>query len=118
MSACLSNFQAFVFIVLRWAIGNNFPAEFPFSAQTFGRFSTPALGNHNVYVFIQSFIEANEKAFEEQAAPQAIADMIGIIGELFECENWESLLNKKAVKLGGTLRRSKSDADTDENITY
>ena len=76
------------------------PDKSPFSAQTFGRFSTPALGNHNVYVFIQSFIEANKKTFQEKAVPQVIADMVGDIAELFECENWQSALEKKGAEVG------------------
>ena len=98
-------------------LGDMNPDKSAFSAQTFGRFSTPALGNHNAYVFIQSFIEANERAFEH-VAPQAIADMIGIIGKLFECEKWESLLKKEAPRLEATLRRSKLDTDLDEQIAY
>ena len=94
------------------------PDKSPYSSRTFSVFSGHALSNHNAYVFVNSFIEANEKAFEKQTVPQRIADMLGIIGESFECENWRSLLSTKGAKLEATLRRSKSDTDSSEELAY
>ena len=102
----------------RLTLGDMNPDKSPFSAQTFGRFSTPALGNHNTYVFIRAFIDANRKAFQEKAAPQRIADMVGDIAELFECENWESALKKRGSALEATLRRSPSDAELYADVAY
>jgi hypothetical protein len=99
-------------------LGDMNPDKSEFSAQTFGRFSAPALGNHSVYVFIRSFIEANKMAFEKHETPQAIADMVGTIGELFESQNWQGLLKKRKTKLEAVLRRSTEDADLDEKIAY
>jgi hypothetical protein len=71
------------------AVGDMNPRTSPYAAQTFDVFSFMALANHNCYVAIRAFIDANEIVFgARSSAPQEIADLIGAIGDLFECEEW------------------------------
>jgi hypothetical protein len=99
-------------------LGDMNPNKSKYAAQTFGTFSAHALANHNVYVYLRAIIDANKKVFTDKVAPQAIADMIGLIDELFSCEKWNSLLKRKEAKLETALQKSGSDADLDEEVAY
>ncbi len=76
-----------------------------FAAQTFGSFGTAALGNHNLYVFLRAFIRANKLVFGGGPVPQEIADMVGVIGDLFTAERWMDLLLGKRSRLDARGRR-------------
>jgi len=81
-------------------IGDLNPKSSPYSRNTFGAASPFLLGNHNTYVFLRGFIDANRLAFGGGPVPQGIADMVGLIGELFKSEKWSSLLDAEGWKLG------------------
>jgi hypothetical protein len=68
--------------------------------------------------YLRAIIDANKKAFSDQSVPEEIADIIGLIEELFSCENWKSLLRKKGAKVEASLEKSVSEADLDEEIAY
>jgi hypothetical protein len=102
----------------RLTIGDMNPNQSPYASYTFEKFSGHALGNHNAYVYIRAIIDANKKVFGDKTVPQAIADMVGLIDELFSCEKWTSLLKRKVAKLEGALQKSGSDADLDEEEAY
>jgi len=50
------------------------------------------------------------------AAPQGIADMIGLIEELFSSENWRSLLKKSGGRLESAWQSSGADLDLKEEV--
>jgi hypothetical protein len=77
------------------SIGDMNPRKSPYAARTFDTFSQVALANHNAYVVIRAIIEANAKVFTGGAVPQKIADLVGIIAELFVREQWSSFLAAK-----------------------
>jgi hypothetical protein len=52
------------------------------------------------------FIDPNEKTFRDEVAPQAIADMVGLIEKLFMCENWSDTIDVHADTLTATVRRT------------
>jgi hypothetical protein len=99
-------------------LGDMNPDPDPYSARTFNTFSQHALGNHNAYVFIRAFIEANKKGFVEKVVPQEIDDMIGNIDELFSSENWSSLLDSQGQKMEAMMQTPKSDKELDDEIAY
>jgi hypothetical protein len=96
-------------------VGDMNPKKSPYDAYTFGKFSSFILGNHNAYVYLRAFVEANEAAYKARIAPQAVADVVGIIAQLFEAEEWEGLLTDK--KLDAVLG-PKQAPDSDEVSSY
>lgn len=99
-------------------LGDMNPNKSPYSAQTFGRFSGHALGNHNAYVYLRAFNEANKKVFDSKTAPQVIADLIGLIEQLFSTENWSSLLKKSGGTLEAAWKGPTTDAEIEEELAY
>jgi hypothetical protein len=91
-------------------LGDMNPITSPYAAQTFGPLSTPALANHNCYVFIRAFIEANKTAFCRGLVPQEIADMQGTIGELLVREDWAGSLAAKTERLESVLGKARQGA--------
>lgn len=79
-------------------IGDMNPRQSPTARKTFDTFSDHALGNHNCYVFLRAFLDAN-KLHDQGKSPQEIADATGAIAELFEAEDWASKLEQCAVVL-------------------
>ena len=85
-------------------IGDMNPNQDTFAVTSFDPFSTHLLGNHNVYVFIKAIINANRVAFQERNAPQQIAELVGIIGDLFKADDWQGLLAKQEAVLTRSIR--------------
>jgi hypothetical protein len=81
----------------------------PLAPNTFNSLSTTVLSNHNLYVFLLGFIDANEKTFRDNAAPQAIADMVGVIEKLFASESWSDKLDGHSARLEATVKRTAQD---------
>lgn len=88
-------------------LGDMNPVKDPYAARTFDRFSDDILANHNCYVTLSAIIDANKAALGRGPLPQALADLIGLIEELFKSETWlgllqgrESLAIVKAAGLG------------------
>jgi hypothetical protein len=62
--------------------------------------SNHLLINHNIWVYVRSFLEANELAFmhnseADKAVPQKILDMCALIDDLMGRERWASKLKKE-----------------------
>ncbi len=87
-------------------LGDINPDKSPYAARTISEFGSHALGNHNAYVFIRAFIDANDAVFRRREAPQAIADMVGAIGEAFVTESWSTFLAREQT----TIRVSRSSS--------
>lgn len=76
-------------------VGDMNPKTSPYAASTFGPLSTHILCNHNAYVTIRAIRDANTLAFELNTAPQAISDAVGVIRDIFDKEEWNSMLDEK-----------------------
>jgi hypothetical protein len=64
--------------------------------------------NHNLFAFLRGFIDANERTFRDNAAPQAIADMAGMIEELFMSESWRDMLDVHSGRHGASVKTGAS----------
>ena len=58
------------------------------------------LTNHNVWVYVRSFLEANELAFmhvseADKAVPQKLLDVCAFIEDIFSHANWQAKLKKE-----------------------
>ena len=58
------------------------------------------LTNHNVWVYVRSFLEANELAFmhvseADKAVPQKLLDVCAFIDDIFSHTNWQAKLKKE-----------------------
>jgi hypothetical protein len=89
-------------------LGDINPEKSPFAARTISEFGSHAMGNHNAYIFIRAFIDANDAAFRKREAPQVIADMVGAIEEAFVTERWWTSLRRDAAKLNLAVNKSTS----------
>jgi hypothetical protein len=87
-------------------LGDINPDKSPYAARTISEFGSHAMGNHNAYVFVQAFIDANDAVFRKREVPQAIADMVGTIEKAFVTENWSTLLQPEGAKMNGALSAS------------
>ena len=74
-----------------------------FEKNRFDRFSHLFLMNHNVWVYLQTFKEANDLVFtgDRSKIPIEFGECIDIIEEAFRVENWQELLLKHAGLLDG-----------------
>jgi hypothetical protein len=87
-------------------LGDINPEKSPYAARTLSDFGSQAFRNHNAYVFIRAFIDANDSAFQRREAPQCIADMVGSIEELFVTERWSTFLAREGEKMSTAFRTS------------
>jgi hypothetical protein len=69
-------------------LGDMNPRKGSFEKRTFDAFSLNALINHNCYVQLAAVGAANRAAFVTGPVPQPLADVLGLIGDLFEREEW------------------------------
>jgi hypothetical protein len=100
-------------------IGDMNPKASPYAAQTFDTFSDAVLANHNLYIFIRGFTDANKAAFGGAPVPQLIADVKEIIAELFVREKWSDFLDTHTPRLeslsGRDCRTNSKDEVTDHS---
>jgi hypothetical protein len=66
--------------------------------------SNHLLTNHNVWVYVRSFLEANELAFmqaseADKAVPQKLIDMCAFIDDILGEERWQAKLKKEKLLL-------------------
>lgn len=85
-------------------LGDVNPNKSPYAARTISEFGSHAFGNHNAYVFIRAFADANDAVFQRRAAPQVIADMVGAIAEAFAAEGWSTVLEREATTMNAALK--------------
>lgn len=98
-------------------VGDMNPKKSSYDKYTFGTFSPHALSNHNLYVYLRAFIDANDAAFNGGPVPQPIADLVGLVGDLFAAEQWQSLLKSNAARLRQLFGKPGSKDDVDE-VSY
>jgi hypothetical protein len=71
--------------------------------RSFDTISSVLLCNHNCWIFLEAFRQANELAFESNgtAVPAQWRECLGLIEEVFSSDDWESLLkeNEELLKL-------------------
>jgi hypothetical protein len=97
-------------------IGDMNPKKSSYDKYTFGSFSPHALGNHNLYVYLRAFIDANDAAFNGGTVPQRIADLVGLLKELFAAEQWQTLLESNAARLRQVF--GKPGSKDDDAVSY
>lgn len=88
----------------------------PMAKKTTDALADEVLINHNVYVYVSTFIEANELVFNQsQQAPSDFVRAAAIIDKLFEVDDWEPLLDSNKQYLQSILERTPtSDYDFDD----
>lgn len=99
-------FPQFSPIASQFSLQDFNPNKDPFAPKTTDALADQVLINHNVYVFVKTFIEANELVFDRpQDAPPEIVQATSIIKKLFEVENWQTELEKSKDFLQSILKR-------------
>ena len=83
--------------------------------------SNHLLTNHNVWVYVRSFLEANELAFmhaseADKAVPQKLIDMCAFIEDILGEERWQAKLKKENLLLADVFSKKtlKDVAEDDE----
>lgn len=81
--------------------------------------SNHLLTNHNVWVYVRSFLEANELAFmqaseADKAVPQKLIDMCAFIEDILGEERWQAKLKKESKLLTDVF--SKSDKESSNEL--
>jgi hypothetical protein len=76
--------------------------------------SNHLLTNHNVWVYVRSFLEANELAFmhaseADKAVPQKLIDMCAFIEDILGEERWQAKLKKEKLLLAEVFKKSTND---------
>jgi len=97
----------------------------PYAKKHTDALADEVLINHNVYVYVSTFIEANELVFNNpQQAPSDFVRAAAIIDKLFEIDDWQPLLDSNKQYLQSILDRAptndydfdfSSDNPTDDN---
>ncbi len=72
--------------------------------------SNHLLTNHNVWVYVRSFLEANELAFmqaseADKAVPQKLIDMCAFIEDILGEERWQTKLKKEKALLADVFSK-------------
>ena len=72
--------------------------------------SNHLLTNHNVWVYVRSFLEANELAFmqaseADKAVPQKLIDMCAFIDDILGEERWQAKLKKEKLLLADVFSK-------------
>jgi len=81
--------------------------------------SNHLLTNHNVWVYVRGFLEANELAFmqaseADKAVPQKLIDMCAFIEDILGEERWQAKLKKESKLLTDVF--SKSDKESSNEL--
>ena len=92
-----------------------------FNNKTLDTIGTHILTNHNLWVYVRSFLEANELTFMHQseadkAVPQKLIDMCAFIEHILGEERWQAKLKKEKLLLADFFRKKtlKDVVDEDE----
>ena len=80
--------------------------------------SNHLLTNHNVWVYVRGFLEANELAFmlaseADKAVPQQLIDMCAFIEHILGEERWQSKLKKESKLLEDVFSKVTKKSDTE-----
>ncbi len=81
-----------------------------FQRGTYDTVSNHLLTNHNVWVYVRSFLEANELAFmqaseADKAVPQKLIDMCAFIEDILGEERWQAKLKKEKLLLADVFSK-------------
>lgn len=91
------------------------PRDDPFEPKTTDGISDEVLVNHNVYVYLKAFLDANEAVFKGQGeAPPQLIEAAKFIEGLFSLKEWESELNARKDSLQALLDTSASTSEFEE----
>ena len=84
--------------------------------------SDAMLINHNTWIYVRSFLEANELAFmqaseADKAVPQKLIDMCAFIDDIFGEESWQAKLTKEKTLLADIFsKKSFSDVVEEDEL--
>jgi hypothetical protein len=72
--------------------------------------SDAMLTNHNIWIYVRSFLEANELAFmhaseADKAVPQKLIDMCAFIHDILGEERWQAKLKKEKLLLADVFSK-------------
>jgi hypothetical protein len=92
-----------------------------FQAGAWDSVSSYLLINHNVWVYVRSFLEANELAFmhsseADKAVPQKILDMCDLIDDLIGSDRWVAKLKKEKKLFAEVFVKSQKDASVLDDV--
>jgi hypothetical protein len=92
-----------------------------FNGKTLDTISTHILTNHNLWVYVRSFLEANELVFmhvseADKAVPQKLLDTCAFIEDLLGEERWQAKLKKEKLLLADVFSKKilKDTVEEDE----
>ena len=90
-----------------------------FQRNAYDTISNHLLTNHNVWVYVRSFLEANELAFmlsseADKAVPQKLIDMCAFIEYILGEDRWQTKLKKESKLLTDVF--SKSDKESSNEL--
>ena len=80
------------------------------------------LTNHNLWVYVRGFLEANELAFmlaseADKAVPQKLIDMFAFIEYIMGEERWQAKLKKEKLLLADVISKKSSDVIVEKEVT-
>jgi hypothetical protein len=84
--------------------------------------SNHLLTNHNLWVYVRGFLEANELAFmhaseADKAVPQKLLDMCAFIKLIMGEERWQAKLKKEKLLLADVFsKKAGKDVVTDDEL--
>ena len=93
-----------------------------FQKRTMDNVSDAMLINHNTWIYVRSFLEANELAFmqaseADKAVPQKLIDMCAFIDDIFGEESWQAKLTKEKTLLADIFsKKSFSDVVEEDEL--
>jgi hypothetical protein len=85
-----------------------------FNSKTLDTIGTHILTNHNVWVYVRAFLEANELMFmhkseADKAVPQKLMDTCAFIEDLLGENNWQARIKKEKKLLDTVFSKSQKD---------
>jgi hypothetical protein len=84
------------------------------NSKTLDTIGTHILTNHNLWVYVRAFLEANELTFmhkseADKAVPQKLMDTCAFIEDLLGEGNWQAKLKKEKKLIEGVFSKSQKD---------
>ena len=102
-------------IASRFTVQDLNPNKDRFSPKTTDSLADELLINHNVYIYLKTFIEANERVFnKQQHAPADLVQAVSMIDDLFDAKDWRSELDRSKDFLTSVLKRVPVENNLDD----
>lgn len=94
-----------------------------FQSKPYDTVSNHMLVNHNIWVYVRSFLEANELAFmlpsdADKAVPQKLIDMFAFIDYILGEERWQAKLKKEKLLLDDVISKKSAKDVIEDNLPY